>query len=452
VGEADGYAAARPGDKWIDPKRWARARDGVPIGNGRNFGFVRSKHTDGGVEGDHDLDGVPNLLDVDENGNKILDRYEHPSTGKAARVSAAQEISNPAGVRMTPGLALTLKDSLNADAMPDLKLADVDNTLANFGFFWIVADPGNTSVELDCGGSPDPNDPSGWIGGLRYCTRSGTGRVATSYTDASASAPRSWPLAFPDCCDTDGNGFGELGSLVSSAQHVNAYLSHGATTAEVGTGDVLNWKVTSDGVTTDYPTLLEDMFATDPALASYDDGTGAQDVSYPVLPPYTGSPPSVWGGDSETHTGFPVSACSADAPPPCVPGHVVLTFTFWRPQRPAIGSESGDFADIGNSVYSTAVSWPNHPCPQDSISTDDPSLTPAPGMGVSGGGAGAGGFRDPAPDQPPDPDNTLSFSVDATECLNGEAWNEGGSKVIQLVSTSEPGVGAGQGLYFTLTG
>jgi hypothetical protein len=46
----------------------------------------------------------------------------------------------------------------------------------------------------------------------------------------------------------------------------------------------------------------------------------------------------------------------------------------------------------------------------------------------------------------------LSFSVDATECLDGEAWNEGGSKVIWLASTSERGVGAGQELYFTLTG
>jgi hypothetical protein len=42
----------------IDGKRFARAKNGVPIGAG-NFGRVRSRRTRGGVPGEGDLDGIP---------------------------------------------------------------------------------------------------------------------------------------------------------------------------------------------------------------------------------------------------------------------------------------------------------------------------------------------------------------------------------------------------------
>ncbi len=45
-----------------------------PLGNGRNFGFVRSSRKNGpsGNGGDSDLDGVPNVLDVASSGSLVL--------------------------------------------------------------------------------------------------------------------------------------------------------------------------------------------------------------------------------------------------------------------------------------------------------------------------------------------------------------------------------------------
>src|SRR2546430_4201381 len=51
--------------KWVDKRRWARARKGVPIANGRNFGRVPSNPPRAGPPGDLDEDGLPGVLDVD---------------------------------------------------------------------------------------------------------------------------------------------------------------------------------------------------------------------------------------------------------------------------------------------------------------------------------------------------------------------------------------------------
>lgn len=85
-----GYAkpTRRLAEKWLDPKRWARANDGVPIGVG-NFGLVRSRNTHGGVPGDLDLDGVPNSLDIDRNGNLILNDYDRNDRGHRESIQGA---------------------------------------------------------------------------------------------------------------------------------------------------------------------------------------------------------------------------------------------------------------------------------------------------------------------------------------------------------------------------
>src|SRR5207247_2254940 len=69
--------------RFLDAKRQARAKKGVPIGAGR-FGRVRSRHAHGGAPGDSDLDGIPDPLDVDDDGDLILDNLDHSPTGGGA--------------------------------------------------------------------------------------------------------------------------------------------------------------------------------------------------------------------------------------------------------------------------------------------------------------------------------------------------------------------------------
>ena len=516
-----GIGTAKVAKRWLDFTRVSRARRGVPIG-ARKFGLVRSKLPRKRPPGDRDADGIADLLDIDANGNLVLDRYESQAAERAARnrggdptaVPAAQvtvhgevlavnedgsvrtrvcgtvlvprparwpegtptpvvgqvyrfevdfgddenytllSVSGPLNVdcapppaipSFNPGLMLTLKDTVNANATA-LTASDIDQTLAGRGFFVMqrahsFEGPG---VELDC--APNPDNPGGRTSGLVYCTPGGSGRVLP--TLLGGTSPRSFPLAFPDCCDGDGDGFGALEPLERDfggfSGAINAFYSHGATTEQIGTGDILNWRVTEGGVEWEFPQTLPDVFATVPALVSYRDGAGNSGiVSYPVPPPYVGSRPDYLGPFEGPYRGFPVAPCPTGAPAPCEEGDVVLTLEFWRPQREAIGAEQGPWTDIGRLVYSPGFSgpWrdegdPPHSlaslpaCARDDLSTTDPHLTPELVISVYGQGYG---FRDSAPDQPANPANKLSFSVNVTDCLasttgipgNGGPWESG---------------------------
>ena len=170
------------------------------------------------------------------------------------------------------------------------------------------------SPELDCGGVPDPNNPQGWIGGLSYCTRGGTGAMVLSVPTYPTFEP------FPACCEPDGNGYGTLSNNSGFPPPGFFSLKPNATSSQIRTGDVLIQRVTTNGVTTETPTMLPFVFATTLGLVAYDDGQGnAATVNYPV-DPRTG--PGIFGN------GFPVAAGPN--------GDVTLKLTFWRPQRRSI--------------------------------------------------------------------------------------------------------------------
>jgi hypothetical protein len=105
-----GYAKASHAPKRaIDRHRSVAAKRGVPLGNGRNFGLVRSKAH--GAAGDRDADGVPDALDVDANGDGILDDEQ----GGAPKRAAAAQVP-PAGFFVFSQLDEPLERSVNADA------------------------------------------------------------------------------------------------------------------------------------------------------------------------------------------------------------------------------------------------------------------------------------------------------------------------------------------------
>jgi len=523
--------------KRVDTRRWAVAKKGVPIGAGK-FGLVRSRVARRTAPpGDLDADGVADPLDIDDNGNRVLDRYERlsaagsparaagaaagikyylvvlavnadrsvlvrtcdsnaeatvrwpadeplPDVGKSYQLEFNESDISRANVlsvsgpldqgcpaiafvpSVAPGLFLTLGATVNANAAA-VTSDQFNDTLARRGFLWLGGGLGpDVGVELDCGGSPAPG---GWSGGLSYCRKGGTGRAFPGViTD---SPPRSWPISFPDSADTNGNGFGEPAQLTGPARRCNApcvdaLLSHGATAEQIGTGDVLNWRVTKNGVETQFPTTLPDVFATVPALVSYRDGAGnSATVSYPVQPPFVGSPQDYFGDSQGPYQGFPVAPCSAGAPPPCVEGDVVVTLEFWRPQRSAIpGAEEGDWIDIGGLVYTPGVALTNlaalPQCRASELSTTDPNLTPT--TANIGGLSSAAGFRDAAGDRRADPGNTVSFSVNLTKCYPhmfsfqpDPTWDPGESRNVWLTASTGGSANGGgnytiQALRFTM--
>ena len=86
----------RAWDKWVDTARVAQASTGVPVGAG-NFGLVRSTRSDGAAIKDFDLDGVPDPLDIDDDGDLILDGYDTSTRAGAAQADG----TFPDGSRMS---------------------------------------------------------------------------------------------------------------------------------------------------------------------------------------------------------------------------------------------------------------------------------------------------------------------------------------------------------------
>ena len=131
-------------------------------------GFVRSKPPRVSPPGDLDADGVPDAFDVDINGNLILNHVDRSTSSRARAAQAASPLFIGAN------LVVPLWDTVNVNATA-VTDAQIDRVLSTYEWLAIGILPG--SPELDCGRAPDPNNPQGWIGGLSYCARGGTGEA-----------------------------------------------------------------------------------------------------------------------------------------------------------------------------------------------------------------------------------------------------------------------------------
>jgi hypothetical protein len=402
-----GYAKIARGlpEKVVDDDRFARAANGVPIGAG-NFGLVRSRPK-GDVPGDLDLDGVPDQLDIDDDGDLILDNVDLSTARKALGAQAETAFH----VRSV--LAVPLWELANANATT-LTDQDIDRALTTWGRQIFEIMPGDLA-ELDCGGEPDPNNPEGWSAGRIYCVRGGTGKIVINDPNTALWPP--FPGSAGGQFDPDGDGFGTL-TADPTAPGAAFFLAHGATTAQIGTGDLLIQRVTAGGSETEFTAMLPFVFATTPALVSYSDGQGnAATVGYPVAGPNPGPNPG-GGGPGTDDDPFPVKAGPG--------GEVEVTLTFWRPQRRPIGTETGTWTDIGELTYSAAPAIGGQSsCPHGAFSESHDKLEPVPSEVSVPYAPGAGGLRDLALDRPADPANTIAYTLNLTECLRGTPWNPG---------------------------
>ncbi len=437
VDSAAGFAKAEAStvgqwESWVDTKRWAQASSGVPIGAG-NFGRVSSSQLSGSGVGDLDRDGVSDPLDIDDDGDLVLDNLDSFPSGSGPRASG--QLKTLSGGFITgPWLALGQGEASNANA--GMSKEQIEALFRENGDFWLTTplgvdpnlenfglQPGEYS-ELDCGEPQGSADP-----GLTYCTEGGTGKVHQRGTAAVAGVDTSsWP-EFPGCCDFDGDGFGTVippppGSILNELGGNFVRILHGANFDQIASGDVLIQRARAlceEESVCQGPSWAPDgtpagelgpeielvgtqgyVFATTPTLVSYDDGQGnSATPSYPT-------PPQGPGSDKDP---FPVRAGPS--------GDVVVEFTFWRPQRLPIEPETGDWYDVGGLGYLAfreSVLF-GLGCPQSAYSSSDPNLVPGQASPLAAFDEPTAALVDQTEDQPASPGNTLTYELNLTECF-----------------------------------
>jgi hypothetical protein len=377
-----GYGKAKKApERSIDRNRTARAKKGVPIG-ARRVGRVLSRKAKGPSD-DRDLDGVPVSLDIDDDGDLILDAVDRSGFGGARAAQDEDQFFN--GASLTPPRAV----NVNAGS----KDPEIDSALPASGFIGVSILSG--SAELDCGRSPNPSPPPPLIG-LSYCSPGGTGRVGLPGT----GGPK-----FPECCDSDHDG---VGTLVPdpTLNPPAMFLAHGADSTHLTPDDTLIEKYLLNGQPTELSATVGFVFATVPALVSYSDtgGTPPTAITYP----FSNAP-------------LEVRASGED---------VVVTLSFWRPQRRRDAADppgGGAWLDIGGLQY-TATNNDGIRCPETTFS--NPTATPGPNLTPTSAikhGPTGGGFQDNAPDQPAaaGSPNRVGYTLNLTQCLASKGLSFG---------------------------
>ncbi len=415
--------------------RWAWASHGVPIGNGRNYGLVVSP-TKGtgpaGPGGDSDRSGVPNVFDIASGGNGVIDALAPTHARFGARLAdAGPPISGPGEASpWMSQLFLPIDQTVNDDGA-GVSQAEIDSTLQTNLNLKLLGLPPADQLELDCNG-------------LSFCSPGGTGKAGE---EGLPAAQGGYPeIAFPGGSLDPSTGFGEVigpdapqGLLGTLTQGGNKEFSlfPNATSAQIGSGDVVTELATSGGVTTQTPTTIEFVFNTVPAIASYDDGQGdAAAITYP----------------DSSGLGGPKSPIKV-APGP--DGDVRMTFSVYRPQRAGIaGAGEPAFMDIGHLWYAFDSVSPQAPgqttvgqavspqCSTASYSNPSSTLT-----NVDGGAStsqfrsppGSGMLIDSAGDQPASAANTIGFSVDVSACMaeKGQSFPVGQPVVFDISANSQ---------------
>ena len=416
-----GYTAKAVPKAVAVASRWAYAKNGVPIGNGRNLGLVRSNGTGGGTGagGDEAHIGIPNEFDIAVPGTLILKslapRASNAKPGLSARVrsEAATAVTGPTADPWMSQLFLPISETVNDDAS-GITQADIDQALSANLDLTLLQVPSGTLVELDCNG-------------LSYCSADGTGQAQLEGEPVGSTNSGCQGLnylcqvEFPSATADPSTGYGEIVGPKAPADLLGNDPNGGhefslvpyATSAQIGSGDVITEVVTNAGTTIDTPTTLDFVFSTVPAIASYSDTAGDSGmINYP---------------DTSDLGTFQNPIDVAAGPN----GDVLVGFTIWRPQRAGVaGAGEPALMDIGGLWYAldSASGAPQDQvgsgtgpqCSASSYSNLSPTLTlQNGGPGQNFAPSGDGSLVDSASDTRANSANTISFTVDVTQCLAG---------------------------------
>lgn len=435
-----GYAtpAKKLAAKYVDSARTATAKKGVPVG-ARGFGLVprtTAKETarqaqsppppaplpnqpgapapgpiaggTGGVDtskagGDPDKDGVPSAVDIDANGNGVIDQVD----------PAAPPVT---GVPSFSNLFVDLDKTVNVNAEPG-SAARIDEMM--------VRDQNLVFMNVPAGATLDCN-------GLTWCSPGGTGQIQPA-SSGNRYEPGGATTPFPDCCLQPG-GFGLISGTSQGTDRGEFRIFPRATSTAIRSGDTLTMRVPEGSGVKEIPGAIGFVFNSVPAVKSWSTATRSATIAYPVAA----------GGQGTQANPFVIDSSS-----------LAITLTFWRPQRASITSagEPAGFMDIGNLRYMIqlpdapgATGGGNVQCPAGTLSTGDPNL----GIETRGTETFA---RDRQPDQPASAANVLTMTVDAGACIaaKGGSTAAGGQFRIHLEGmTPSGGDHANQNLFFRI--
>ena len=287
-------------------------------------------------------------------------------------------------------MLLSTDQTVNVDAAGTTQ-AQIDAILPTKLDLLLTQVPTGSLVELSCNG-------------LSFCSQGGTGMAQMEGLPQTGPPQLSaWGYfqvtPFPAASLDPATGFGELigpdvaNGLLGPDQGGQEFnLNPRATSSQIGSGDVATEVVTNNGTATDVPVTIGFVFNTVPALDSYSDTAGnSGTISYPTTVGTQNNPILLAAGPN---------------------GDVVMNLTVFRPQRAGVpGAGEPAFMDIGHLGYSVGN------CPTAAYSNLSPSLSLfGSHSGSFGPTQGNDWLADSANDQSASPANTISFSVDLSQC------------------------------------
>lgn len=393
--------------RFLDVNVWARAnRAGKPVGAG-NLGLIRKHHATKANSSGPDAGAAANPCETGGSGGpgcpqsgsgqgtstqpgasggegsqqnaSVLPPGEDPThvgivsafnadpTGAGVPADESEQGAHTSSVSIQSDIEMPLEESVNADAA-GVTATQISTLVEN-------------DLQLNIGVQPNPavgtvTAVNVSCGALAYCAE------GTDTTVVREGAGPKWTGAVPESTQQPGV------FQVNLAPH--------ASTSAIHPGDVFQISYQTASGTVTVPTTLTTYFVTVPAVASYDVGAGTQTAGYPAPVGAPGTPSN------------PLMMSSGD-----------ITLTLYRPQRAALPGETGEFVDVGRLHYGVAVrplGGQQVGCASHYYSNLSPTLQLETG-GQNPIFSTVFPLHDSAEDAPPSSANTLSFTLDLSDCL-----------------------------------
>lgn len=369
-----GYGAlitALPTAMTLAKGKVALTKSGAPVGAGR-LGLVRratakasrqggggapggactsSSATDAAAGGDCDQDGVPNAVDVDDNGNLTLDAVDPVSSQVSAKLNpysglrpSMQNTSNVyigttrdqinASLGAAPSAATGATANLGISFYLDQRYLDATGSTA-FDFVWISCPaqmawcaPGTGTASISgfsearslLPGMPEWGSMP-WRDYTGSECQQGIGCTATNGPSGNA---------FVELYRNDGGGGG--GGPVLPTWVAMVAPNSPDTLGGVVPGDVVTINAQRQGVVTQVPISISPYFVTSPALQSVNGTT----VAYPLT------------ADSPGTNESTAITLGSDG---------LLTLRFWRPQRFGLPGETAAYYDVAGLHWGATLDF-----------------------------------------------------------------------------------------------
>ncbi len=327
---------------------------------------------------DSDSDGLPDLLDIDDDGDlklDIVDEVEHTDSEFQGETTST--------------LRLDLVDSLNVNA------GSISDTLID----QLISEHLILSIGIRNNGTKTISAVNVDCQALSYCAAE-DGSATIRMDNGPLAEDALWTGYDPDA-----DGLPNL-QIVDDFVDATIRVRPHASPDELRTGDTILMSVkNTDNSTVSVPAIIPFVFLTGPALKEFTNNGSTTSISYPV---------SAGAAGTSSSNAFALTN-----------GSVALTF--WKPQRKNIeGAESEGYYDLGGLSYGVSLSVGSgvYTCNADEYSGLSSTLTKRTEAVL-----GTSALRDSALDSVASASNTLSYTIDMATCLSRQGVSTSGAVV-----------------------